>query len=329
MAAITSTLNETPRRRFKQRLLRVDARDQLPITLRHERIYILPTKRGLAFLGVVMVMLLASMNYGLNLGYALSFIMLGLFGSCLLSTYLNLTQLKIQTAVATDTYADTPLTFDISLTEDRRRRRHSINIAVAGTNDTIDIGANTTATARLRIQDRQRGLIKLGRITISSDFPLGLWRGWGYIHAPITAYVYPAPETSAPPLPRSAEISNDARTKIRGEREYKQLKRYQETDSLSSVAWKQVARGAGWYSKEFEPEYTSAITSIRWQDTHGQLNIEQRLSRLCAWVQTAEQNAIPYSFELPGVSFSRGQGPNHKKDCLRQLASFAVNNNNG
>ena len=329
MAAISSTLPRTPRRRFKQRLLRVDACDQLPIRLRHERIYILPTRRGLAFLGVVMVMLLASMNYGLNLGYALSFILLGLFGSCLLSTYLNLTQLKIQTAVASDTYADNPLNFEVSLTEDRRRRRHSINIAAEGGNDTIDIAANTTATASLRTQDRQRGLIKLGRITLSSDFPLGLWRGWGYVHAPITAYVYPVPEKNAPPLPSSAENTGDLQNKIRGEREYHQLKRYQETDSLSSVAWKQVARGAGWYSKEFEPEPASACTSIRWQDTPGQLNVEQRLSRLCAWVQAAEQNAVPYSFELPGVSFTRNQGPGHKKDCLRQLACFNGRVDNG
>ena len=322
MVTIASTLTDTPRRRFKQRLLRVDARDQLPITLRHERIYILPTRRGLAFLGVVMVMLLASMNYGLNLGYALSFIMLGLFASCLLSTYLNLTQLKLQAAAASDTYADNPLLFEISLKEDRRRRRHSINVAANGTSDIIDIAPNSTTTASLRMQDCQRGLLELGRITLSSDFPLGLWRGWGYVHARITAYVYPVPETSAPPVPGSEENAKDAQTNIRGEREYKQLKRYQETDSLSSVAWKQVARGAGWYSKEFEPEYASASTSIRWQDTHGQLTFEQRLSRLCAWVQAAEQNATPYSFELPGVAFSRNQGPTHKKDCLRQLASF-------
>lgn len=324
MATITrNRISDTPQTRIKQRMLRVDARDTLPVTLRHERIYILPTKRGLAFLGVVLVMIIASMNYGLNLGYALSFMMVGLFASCLLSTYMNLTQLRVQSAIATDTYAGSAVNFTINLTETRNRTRHSISVSADDAHDRVDIEANTGNVANLRVKGHQRGLVNLGRITLSSDFPLGLWRGWGYVHAPVTAYVYPLPETDAPALADNSTEQGDAATRQPGEREFKQLKRYQETDSPGSVAWKQVAKGGSWYSKEFEPEYKNRSNAIRWANTPPQASIEQRLSRMCAWVQNAESSATAYSFEMPGITRRQQQGPEDLKECLRQLAIYS------
>lgn len=317
-------LKAHPRTRFRQRMFRVDAHDTLPITLRHERIYILPTQRGLSFICVVMVMLLASMNYGLNLGYALSFIMVGLFASCLLSTYLNLTQLRIQNIFTTDTFAKDPLEFAVTLAEDRNRSRHSIRVAAEGSSDQIDIRSNTSASATLRILDSRRGLFKLGRITISSDFPLGLWRGWGYVHVPVETYVYPAAESPTPELPIQNATAGDKKNIQQDEKEFSQLKPYQPTDTLTSVAWKQVARGSGWYSKEFEPSQTSSSTAIRWRDTSNQSGVEQRLSRMSAWVMTAQAQNAPYSMEMPGTTTKMLSGAEHKQKCLRTLATFSL-----
>ena len=46
-------------------------------TLTQRNIYILPTKAGLAFALTLMVLLLASINYQLNLGYVLTFLLAG------------------------------------------------------------------------------------------------------------------------------------------------------------------------------------------------------------------------------------------------------------
>jgi len=83
-SALETATSESPRvtqagTRVKQRLFRTKPHDSLPLTLQHERIYILPSARGMAFIGVIAIMLLASINYGLNLGYALCFILIGLF----------------------------------------------------------------------------------------------------------------------------------------------------------------------------------------------------------------------------------------------------------
>lgn len=315
-------LMKRPGDHFKQRLLRVEAKDTLPITLRHERIYILPTKRGLAFIMVIMVMLLASMNYGLNLGYALSFMMIGLFASCLLSTYLNIARLRLLSASATDTFANEPIEFCVTLEQGRQTTRHSISLSAEGAHDQIDTTAGNSNKAVLRIPGRERGVAELGRITLSSDFPLGLWRGWGYVHTPVTAYVYPMPEKPAPELVSQNSGPGGNTSRLLGEQEYKQLKRYQKTDSPGSVAWKQVAKGGDWYSKEFEPEQTNKVTSIKWTDTSAYASAEQRLSTMCARILIARAENLSYGLELPGISVSAKSGQEHAKNCLRLLATF-------
>ena len=313
---------QIPHGRFKQRLLRVDACDSLPLTLKHERIYILPTGRGIAFVVVAMVMILASMNYGLNLGYALSFILVGLFASCLLSTYLNLAGLNIQSINSDDTFSGNSLEYAVALTDTKRKTRYSITLEAGDALDTIDVRATQSNTALLRVKPAERGEHHLGRITISSDFPLGLWRGWGYLHAPTSSYVYPAPETPAAPFPTGHVENQKAQSQSPGEREFQQLKRYQQTDPLSSVAWKTVARGGGWYSKEFSSSQMADDLHLNWSATNGMPNIEQRLSRLCAWILRADNSAIPYSLELNNTTTPVKLGPDHKRRCLRRLATF-------
>ena len=58
--------------------------------------------------------------------------------------------------------------------------------------------------SRSSCRRRARGRVALGRVTLSSDYPLGLWRGWAYVHFPLAGIVFPAPEVGAPPLPAGA-----------------------------------------------------------------------------------------------------------------------------
>ena len=328
MASTTTTaepLAQHSKKRLRQRLFRSDANDKLPLTIRHERIYILPTGRGLAFLGVVAIMLLASMNYRLNLGYALSFILVGLLASTLLSTYLNLVKITFSSAKSRDTFCGTPLVFEITVTEPGHRARHSIEISTSESRDRIDIGKNNSSTALLPFASPERGIYKLGRITLSSDFPLGLWRGWGYLHTDSTSYVYPEPEVPVAPFSsnRAGNLNGQKRSE---EEEFKELRAYRETDNPTSVAWKTVARGGAWYSKEFEPANSDDCdVDIRWSDIDNSLPPEQRLSRMCAWLVKAEKQSLNYEFQLPAYTSSSNQrGINHQQNCLRKLATFDI-----
>src|SRR3974390_3266730 len=51
--------------------------DQLPLTLERRRIYILPTRVGVAFGALLFLMLLAGLNYGNSLALFLTFLLAG------------------------------------------------------------------------------------------------------------------------------------------------------------------------------------------------------------------------------------------------------------
>ena len=181
--------------RIAQRIFRSSAKDTLPLTFRHERIYILPSSRGMAFICVIAIMLMASINYSLNLGYALCFILIGLFASCLLATYKNLVKIKFVSVNSRDTFEGNDLTYKIRVSEEAKKHRSSISLTNNDSNTIFDVQSLGIAEAILTVTDTKRGIHALGRLTVSSDFPLGLWRGWGYLHTPVHAHIYPRPES--------------------------------------------------------------------------------------------------------------------------------------
>ena len=110
------------------------------------------------------------------------------------------------------------------------------------------------------------------------------------MHFPLTACVYPAPETGA-----AAAAGAAARASIRNARRAppmpssRDLREYQRGDPLQRVAWKAVARGAGWYTKQFEGGGGGGPLDLDWAELPPALDAEARLSRLTAWVLAAER----------------------------------------
>src|SRR3989475_8112352 len=101
--------------RWRQRLWRMAPADRGPIVLRHRRIYILPTRRGLALIATLTIMLLTSMNYALSLGHALTFLVAGLVASALLQTYRNLAGIAASPLAAGEAFAGGQVAFTLSL----------------------------------------------------------------------------------------------------------------------------------------------------------------------------------------------------------------------
>ena len=97
---------------------------------------------------------------------------------------------------------------------------------------------------------------------------------------------------------------------------------YQPGDPLQRVAWKAVARGAGWYTKQFEGGGGGGPVVLDWHALPHALDVEARLSRLTAWVLAAERVARPFALSLPGTALPAGQGREHRRAALTALALF-------
>ncbi len=320
---MTSTTATPESVSFKQRLFRTRPEDELPLRIEHQRIYILPTRRGLAYLFSLLIMLIASVNYALNLGYALCFLLTGLFAASLLHTYKNVAGISFKTIRVDNVFAGELAAFEINVENDTGLDRTGITLKSEQVSSVIDVNAQSTATATIRKPTTQRGILSLGRITVTSTYPLGLWRTWCYVHSGESATVYPATEKSPPPLPSQATAENGEQQRKGTQGDISGVREYHTGDTISSIAWKAAARGQGLFVKTFEQENAGGETRLNLSVT-GLTDVEQQLSRLAAWVVNAEKAHIAYAFDLNHIQLEPACGFTHSHEALTALATHGL-----
>jgi uncharacterized protein (DUF58 family) len=307
-------------RRWRARAFRTAPADGTGIALGHSRIYILPTRRGLAMIGTLAIMLLTSMNYALALGFVATFVLSGLMGAALLNTFRNLAGLVIRPASAGEAFAGGALPFTLTLSGGARTRVALSIVPRSGVPRVVDIDADSIAPVTFELEVTTRGRVPLGRVTIRSDFPLGLWHAWAYAHFPVAGIAYPMPEPAAPPLPMGSPGA-DASAQGRAEdADLAGLREYQRGDPMQRVAWKAVARGAGWYTKAFDGAGGGGPVVLDFGALPASLSTEQKLSRLTAWVLACERAARAYALVLPSTRIVASQGRDQRRAVLTALA---------
>jgi uncharacterized protein (DUF58 family) len=307
--------------RMQQRAFRVGPGDREPVVLRHSRIYILPTRRGWALIFTILIMLVASLNYALSLGIGATFLLSGLMAASLLHTFRNLAGIEVTPLSAGESFAGGHIAFMLSL-HGGALARSAVTINAGGASATGEVPAGAALTVNLDVDAPVRGRIVLGRVTLSSDYPLGLWRGWAYVHFPLAGIAYPAVEIAAPPLPPGSGGADALAHGRSDDADLAGLREYQPGDPPQRVAWKAVARGAGWFTKEFDRAGGGGIVPLAWAALPATLPTEARLSRLTAWTLAAERAARPFSLAIPGTSLPAAQGREHRRAALTALALF-------
>ncbi|MEO8134420.1 MAG: DUF58 domain-containing protein [Betaproteobacteria bacterium] len=307
---------------LRNRWWRLKPTDAGAIRLTHQRIYILPTRRGWAFLFTLVLMLLGALNYALSLGFLFIFLLGGMFHAALLQAYRQLRALLIATGEEPEAFAGEVARFAPVVTNTDNSIPLHCALEAQDAAHTVVIEPGQMALAPLAVSAPQRGRLALGRITLSSIYPLGLWRAWSYVHFPVSAWVYPHPEAAPPPLPMVGIGAGEGHAQAAGTDEFSGLRRYEPGDTPRQIAWKALARGAGLHSKEFAGAARGQCR-LEWNALSG-LDTEARLSRLAAWVLAAERARIDYVLRMPGLVTPLGHGPVQRVLCLRALASHPV-----
>lgn len=311
-------------RHFAQRLFRQRAEDALPHVIEHKRIYILPSRRGWAFLLSLLIMLVASINYSLSLGYALCFLLTGLFWATLIHTYRNLAGLSVDHIDSEPAFCGDSLRFRLRLHATSSLDRQGLQVAVRQAQATVDhLPGRASQVLVLNLPTERRGRLPLGRLTLSSDFPLGLWRTWCYLHVPAAELVYPAPEVDPPPLPGTPQAAAGDVQRPGNQGDVAGLRDYRIGDSLSSVAWKSAARGLGLHVRTFDAEPEGSVLHFNLGSTT-QVNVEAQLARLAAWVVRADELQLDYALELPGTSLPSAHGRSQRSAALQALALYRL-----
>jgi len=291
-----------------------------PATLGQRHIYILPTKYGLILACLLVLMLIGSLNYASNPGFLYTFLLAGAGLVALLHTWHNLLGLRVRGGRAEPVFAGQEAGFWIELENPRRRPRPGIEVSTRGaTPQLIDLPSQGTARVPLRVPASRRGLLPLGRLTLSTRYPLGLLRAWAYVELPVQCLVYPKP-AQAGELPPPAADGSQQGERGSGSEDFLGLRGYRPGDSPRQVFWKAAARGGELLTKEFAGGYAEQLW-LDW-DLLPALETEPRLSLLCRLVLLAAEQRRSYGLRLPDLELGPGQGEQHRQRCLAALARF-------
>lgn len=301
-------------------LLRSRGSEAGPIVLNRRRIYILPTRHGMLFAVFLLSMLISSINYGLSLGYVLTFLLASLSLVGILHTYKNLQGLKIADGGASPAFAGEDAAFHLEF--EAPDARFSINACWRGAAPLLFDVADTQGVT-VHVPAPRRGRLQPGRFTIFTVYPLGLFRAWSYAAFDHAAIVYPKPGGNRLEFRAASETGSAARASPReGSEDFAGLRAWQPGDSPRQVAWKIAARSGVLSTKRFSDTEGGAAL-LDWDSLAG-LDAEARLSQLARWVLDAEQMGLRYGLRIPGLEIAPGNGGAHRRHCLEALALFGL-----
>ena len=296
------------------------------VLLTQRNIYILPTKAGLLFAATLVTLLIASINYQLNLGYVLTFLLAGSGVVSMHLTHNTLRGLTLHLKPATPVFAGDAAGMEVVLSSPSGAR-HGIGLKIESADITtltwVDVASGGQASAHVSFVPASRGRHDVPTLSAETRFPLGFFRAWTVWRPAGQVIVYPKQERPPAPLPSTrATPGGPAQSKRTLGAEVDGIRGYRRGDPLKLVFWKKAAK-----SLEAGGDLVSRDTSasaqyelwLDWQSC-GTLSPEDRLSRLTAWVVAADRAGVNYGLQLPGVNIGRDHGEGHRRQCLEALA---------
>lgn len=318
---------------------RQPARARLPLT--HRNVYILPTRAGLALGVTLAALLLGSINYQLNLGYLLTFLVSGCALAALMETHATLRGLSLTLLPTEPGWAGRALPLRVQVDAPAGRARPAVRLSLASVNapdpahvsaaeTLVDIAAGGSTTVTLSVLPARRGLLPMPIVRIDTRYPLGLFRAWAVWRPAGELVVAPAPEHRAPPLRQQAHPAagnppprqpprqpSAAQVGLQTPGDHG-LRRWRRGDGLNLVAWKRSAQRDQLLSREHPPEPRHAT----WLDlaTTGCATREAALARLAAWLLEADAAGRPWGLRLPGLTLPPAQGPAQRRRAMEALA---------
>jgi uncharacterized protein (DUF58 family) len=309
--------------RMAQWMRRRQGTDRLPVRLERRRLYILPTRAGLAFTVLLFLMLLAGLNYANSLALFLTFLLAGFALVVMQQCHRNLLGTEVVAAIAPAVFAGSSGALQLTFSNNDGVARMRLEAALApGPLVLADLAPHTRQRLELPLPAPRRGIVRIERLRLSTAHPFGLFRVWTWMHTEVAMLVYPHPHGG---LPMPADSARNAGVRAQtgaGADEWAGLRPFRDGDSPRQVDWKAYAREAPLLVKEYVQGASELrmfdFTQLRFPDQ------EARLSQLARWVVDAEAHGERYGLILPGAQLAPDRGPEHRHRCLALLALFGL-----
>lgn len=297
------------RQRLRRRLFRrLTAPMARPLPQR--RLFLLPTRFGLGWMLLVVVLLLFGINYQNSLAYGLAFWLFALGAVALLRGWRNLLGVRMTLRLPREVFAGGEARVGVILEASRPRTALEVHGAAAAACVELCDGRGETVLA---LPAPRRGRQRLPMLRLQSRWPLGLVRVVAWLETDEALWIYPQP------LERETSPHRQA-GQGREEGDFAGLRRAVPGDSPPRLAWKQWSRTGVLAAKTFHVPPRRQL----WLDYAAcQGDPERRLSLLCARVLAHHQAGDRFGLRLPGLTLPQGEGASQRRAALEALARFS------
>lgn len=305
-----------------KRFTKGEATQQSVIKLNHRRIFILPNKGGLSLAIVILLMLIASINYSNSMGFVFTFLLAAAAQLSTFYSFKNLSGLIVSLTKAPVCHVGSTGQINIIIKETGERERWAIEASHLDEHTAFNLHKGLSLCITLPITFKKRGWYTPDTITLSTSFPFGFFRAWSPLLFNQPILVYPQPVDNGLPLNcnQHSDEQSGAPSHQSGTDDFAGLKPYQQGQNYRHINWKALAAEKGLYSNEFSAEQTANI----WLDwaSCDQLVVEAKISQLCFWVLQCETQGIEYGLRLPNIELLPNHGVSHQHACLKELALY-------
>ena len=305
--------------------------------LNSRNIMIYPTRFGLSYLAFVTLVFLLGTNYQNNIILLFSYLLASLFISVMLHSFYNFSQLRFYSkAQQKQGYVGDELYFPIQIMADKTHydiNLHFSDRALHSACEKIGQCQQGSHEVNLAYKSSKRGKHALGRVTIFSEYSLGIFKSKTILDFGHYAIIYPKPiSLNAGQYQLSsqldgASIESYQTSVIDGTDDFSELKSFVRGESRARTAWKQLAKGQGHYSKHYQTSQGQLkwliLTEMPSNDVEMQLSYLSFLVNELTATNQAFGLALSTDINNTSMNIPPSVGLAHQQVCLTALALYS------
>jgi len=278
-------------------------------------------RSGAIFIGVTIFLGVAAANTGNNLLYIIVSAMLSLMLVSGISSLLNLKNIEISLIPPLEVYAGKRSSFRLLVR--KRGSLPSFLLRVSSGDDSVlfPVVDSSGAEERIDLVFPKRGRVKGVILTVSSDFPLGMFVRSTEVEVSLEFVVFPEPvETPLTPFatPAGSEGSAPEPSTTRGYEEFKDLREYG-GEPMKLIHWKVSAKLGSLMVREMVSEERKPVV-LTLESVEGDL--ETKLSKLTYLISELMRKGYPVGLKLKDKEIPPDRGEHQKLVMLTELALY-------
>lgn len=286
-------------------------------------IFILPTLYTILLSAVIVLLWVLSVQFLINLGYLLVFLLIGLIILSMMQTYRTLEGLSISSGEFLPVFAGETAGLNFEILNTSSKAKGQIDLS---------LGEHLVSSEPLAPNERQimvlallcpkRGIITIPRIAVRTIMPMGFFVAWSYFQSAKKILVFPKPIFSEFPTAEDDQGDDKGKHEVPGKEEIVGIRDYQIGDSVNLLSWKTLAQRDILATKMTVQATGGKTLLFDWNQTDARADDEYRLSQLCGWVVSAHKNNDSFGIKLPSQLIPVDSGAAHLRRCLTELASY-------